>query len=96
MSDETFYQPPPIQGYQPMSQAQIDLVNSVKRAEQTILAMLRNLADDADIDPRYRENGLGAGLHVHLPLHCPTKRGLGQPAIGHRRRPRIFRGLFHA
>ena len=53
MVDETFYDPPPIQGYKAMSQAQVDLVNTVKRAEQTVLAMLRNLADDADIDPRW-------------------------------------------
>lgn len=53
MVDETFYDRPPIQGYKAMSQAQVDLVNTVKRAEQTVLAMLRNLADDADIDPRW-------------------------------------------
>ena len=53
MHNEPVYDPPPIQGYQPMTQAQVDLVNTVKRAEQTVLAILRNLSDDADIDPRW-------------------------------------------
>ena len=51
MRDEEVYEPPPIQGYRAMTQSQVDLVNTVKRAEQTVLAMLRNLSDDADIDP---------------------------------------------
>ena len=53
MRDEDVYEPPPIQGYRAMTQSQVDLVNAVKRAEQTVLAMLRNLSDDADIDPRW-------------------------------------------
>lgn len=53
MPDDTSYEPPPIQGYRPMNQTQVDLVNTVKRAEQTVLAMLRNLSDEADIDPRW-------------------------------------------
>lgn len=53
MRDEDVYEPPPIQGYRAMTQSQVDLVNTVKRAEQTVLAILRNLSDDADIDPRW-------------------------------------------
>jgi len=53
MRDEKVFEPPPIQGYRAMTQSQVDLVNTVKRAEQTVLAMLRNLSDDADIDPRW-------------------------------------------
>lgn len=47
------YTPPPIRGYTPLTQNQVDLMNAVKAAEGTILQIIRNLADDADIDPRW-------------------------------------------
>ena len=53
MSSETTYHPPPIQGYHSLTQATVDLINTVKRAEQTVLEIVRNLADDADVDPRW-------------------------------------------
>ena len=53
MFSEPTYHPPPIQGYTPMTQATVDLINTVKRAEQTVLEIVRNLADDADVDPRW-------------------------------------------
>lgn len=53
MSEQPDPMPPPIQGYTPLSQAQIDLINLVKRAEQTVLQIVRDLNDDADIDPRW-------------------------------------------
>ena len=53
MSSQTVYAPPPVQGYEPLSQAQVDLINIVKRAEQTVLQIVRDLNDDADIDPRW-------------------------------------------
>jgi hypothetical protein len=53
MSSPPVYTPPPIQGYAELSQATVDLINVVKRAEQTVLEIVRNLNDDADIDPRW-------------------------------------------
>lgn len=53
MSSEPTYHPPPIQGYRSMTQATVDLINTVKRAEQGVLEIIRNLADDADVDPRW-------------------------------------------
>lgn len=52
MADDA-YTPPPIKGYTPLTQNQVDLMNAVKAAEGTILQIIRNLADDADIDPRW-------------------------------------------
>ena len=52
MSEQPDYIPP-IHGYNPLSQAAVDLINAVKRAEQTVLEIVRNLNDDADIDPRW-------------------------------------------
>lgn len=52
MADDA-YTPPPIRGYTPLTQNQVDLMNAVKAAEGTILQIIRNLADDADIDPRW-------------------------------------------
>ena len=51
MADD--YTPPPIRGYTPLTQNQVDLMNAVKAAEGTVLQIIRNLADDADIDPRW-------------------------------------------
>ena len=53
MSSPPVYTPPPIQGYAELSQATVDLINVVKRAEQTVLQIVRDLNDDADIDPRW-------------------------------------------
>lgn len=52
MADDA-YTPPPIRGYTPLTQNQVDLMNAVKAAEGTVLQIIRNLADDADIDPRW-------------------------------------------
>ena len=52
MADDA-YTPPPIRGYTPLTQNQVDLMNAVKAAEGTILQIIRNLADDADVDPRW-------------------------------------------
>lgn len=53
MASPPVYTPPPIQGYAELSQATVDLINVVKRAEQTVLQIVRDLNDDADIDPRW-------------------------------------------
>ncbi len=53
MSEQPDFTLPPIQGYTPLAQAQVDLINIVKRAEQTVLQIVRDLNDDADIDPRW-------------------------------------------
>lgn len=53
MSERPDYVPPPIQGHTPLNQAQADLINMVKRAEQAVLQIVRDINDDADIDPRW-------------------------------------------
>jgi hypothetical protein len=53
MSSPPVHTPPLIQGYTELSQASVDLINVVKRAEQTVLQIVRDLNDDADIDPRW-------------------------------------------
>jgi hypothetical protein len=50
---ETVYDPPPIQGYNSLTQPAIDLINVVQRLEQSVLTIIRDLADDADVDPRW-------------------------------------------
>ena len=72
---ETVYDPPPIQGYNSLTQPAIDLINIVQRSEQTVLTIIRDLADDADVDPRWLAIGRAdiekGFMAVRRSITCP-------------------------
>jgi hypothetical protein len=73
---DTVYDPPPIQGYNSLTQPAIDLINIVQRSEQTVLTIIRDLADDADVDPRWLAIGRAdiekGFMAVRRSITCPN------------------------
>jgi hypothetical protein len=73
---ETVYDPPPIQGYNSLTQPAIDLINIVQRSEQSVLTIIRDLADDADVDPRWLAIGRAdiekGFMAVRRSITCPN------------------------
>lgn len=73
---ETVYDPPPIQGYNSLTQPAIDLINIVQRSEQSVLTIIRDLADDADVDPRWLAIGKSdiekGFMAVRRSIACPN------------------------
>lgn len=47
----TEYKPPPVAGYKPLTQEQVDLMNAIKDEECAVGVILRELADDPDASP---------------------------------------------
>jgi hypothetical protein len=73
---EFVYDPPPIQGYNSLTQPAIDLINIVQRSEQSVLTIIRDLADDADVDPRWLAIGKSdiekGFMAVRRSIACPN------------------------
>jgi hypothetical protein len=73
---EFVYDPPPIQGYNSLTQPAIDLINIVQCSEQMVMTLLRDLADDADVDPRWLAIGrtdIEKGfMAVRRSIACPN------------------------
>jgi hypothetical protein len=73
---ETVYDPPPIQGYNSLTQPAIDLINIVQRSEQSVLTIIRDLADDADVDPRWLAIGRAdvekGFMAIRRSITCPN------------------------
>ena len=47
------HEPPPIKGYQPISDERLSLVNENKVAEANLLAMLDQMSSRVDLDTRW-------------------------------------------
>lgn len=75
-SPDPVYDPPPIQGYNSLTQPAIDLINIVQRSEQSVLTIIRDLADDADVDPRWLAIGRAdiekGFMAVRRSITCPN------------------------
>ena len=75
-SSDPVYDPPPIQGYNSLAQPAIDLINIVQRSEQSVLTIIRDLADDADVDPRWLAIGRAdiekGFMAVRRSIACPN------------------------
>lgn len=73
---EFTYDPPPIQGYNSLTQPAIDLINIVQRSEQSVLTVIRDLADDADVDPRWLAIGRAdvekGFMAIRRSITCPN------------------------
>lgn len=52
MSDEKMYTPPPIVGYRPLSQSEVDTMNEIKEQGKVLDALCEKLAN-GDVDRRW-------------------------------------------